>query len=595
MFPYSAPIKDMIFAIETVGKMKDLQQMAPFVEATPDMVEAIVNEGGRQAAEIAAPLNHSGDMEGSKVKDGSVVTPKGFKEAYAKYVEAGWNGLMATTDYEGQGLPFLLASAVQEAWASANMSLSLCPMLNHGSIEAITHHASDELKDVYLAKMISGRWTGTMNLTEPQAGSDVGAVKTKAQPLSDGSFAISGSKIFITFGDHDMAENIIHLVLARTPDAPPGTRGISMFLVPKFLVNPDGTLGDDNNVRCVSVEHKLGIHASPTCVMSFGDDGNCLGWLVGEENKGMKNMFTMMNHARINVGLQGVAIAERATQHAVAYAKERMQGVAIGMDSAGPHAIIHHPDVRRMLMTMRAMTEGLRALTYLNASAVDHAHGSVDPAEKNKWQGLADLLTPITKSYCTDVGVEVASIGVQVHGGMGFVEETGAAQFYRDARIAPIYEGTNGIQAMDLVGRKFSLDGGAHWQNHLKNMEDIADKLSGSKLKTHKHDLEKAILKTHQATVKMIEMAVEQPRALGIGSSYVLRMYGIVTCAALLADMALVAEDKLEAGEGDANWLQGKIDIANFYMEHILPQINALYAPATAGEEVVFQMDIENL
>lgn len=595
MFPYSAPTKDMIFNVNTVGKMNDLQEMTPFSEATPDMVEAIIEEGGRQASEIAAPLNHSGDIEGSRVENGGVVTPTGFKEAYAHYVEAGWNGLMASTDYEGQGLPFLLAIAVQEAWASANMSLSLCPMLNHGSVEAITHHASDELKDIYLAKMVLGQWTGTMNLTEPQAGSDVGAVSSKAKPLSDGSYAVSGSKIFITFGDHDMAENIIHLVLARTPNAPAGTRGISMFLVPKFLVNDDGSLGADNNVRCVSVEHKLGIHASPTCVMSFGDEGESVGWLVGEENKGMKNMFTMMNHARINVGLQGVAIAERATQHAVAYAKERVQGNAIGMDEAGPHAIIHHPDVRRMLMTMRAMTDGIRALTYLNASAVDHAHGSSELADKKKWQGLADLLTPITKSFCTDVGVEVSSLGVQVHGGMGFVEETGAAQFYRDARIAPIYEGTNGIQAMDLVGRKFSMDGGVHWQGHLKTMEDIACKMSGTALEKHKKPLEKAVEETHQASVKMIEMSVEQPKGLGVGSSYVLRMYGISTCAALLAEMAMTAEERIKAGDSDTVWLQGKIDTAQFFMEHILPQVSALYSSATAGDETVFQMDVDNL
>lgn len=595
MFPYSAPTEDMLFTIETIGKINDLQQLAPFAEATPDMVEAIIEEGGRQAAEVAGPLNHAGDMEGSRVEGGGVVTPKGFKEAYAHYVEAGWNGLGASPEYGGQGLPFLLAIAVQEAWASANMSFSLCPMLNHGSVEAISHHASAALKDKYLAKMITGQWSGAMNLTEPQAGSDVGAVKSKATPLGDGSYAVKGSKIFITFGDHDMAENIIHLVLARTPDAPQGTRGISMFLVPKYLVNDDGTVGSANNVECVSVEHKLGIHASPTCVMSFGEGGDSIGWLVGDENKGMKNMFTMMNHARINVGLQGVAIAERATQHAVAYAKERVQGNAIGAMDAGPHAIIHHPDVRRMLMTMRAMTDGLRALTYLNASAVDHANGSEGAEEKQRWQGLADLLTPITKAFCTDVGVEVASLGVQVHGGMGYVEETGAAQFYRDARIAPIYEGTNGIQAMDLVGRKFSLDGGAHWRRHLESLGAIAGKLAEGELAALAHDLKNAIAATRETSEQLSEMAATDPRGLGIGSSYMLRMYGLTTCGALLADMAMIAQHRLQKGEGNKAYLEAKIATARFYFQHILPQVSSLSAPATAGEDTTFAMDVDAL
>lgn len=594
MFPYKSPTQDMLYTIDVIGKINNLQTLAPFSEATPDMVEAIVSEGGRQAAEIAGPLNHSGDMEGSRVENGGVVTPKGFKEAYAHYVEAGWNGLIADPNYGGQGLPFLLATAVQEAWCSANMSLSLCPMLNHGSVEAITYHASAELKDKYLSKMITGEWTGTMNLTEPQAGSDVGAVKSKATPKADGSYAIKGTKIFITFGDHDMSENIIHLVLARTPDAPNGTRGISMFLVPKFLVNDDGVVGNSNNVSCVSVEHKLGIHASPTCVMSFGEDGETIGWLVGDENKGMANMFTMMNHARVNVGLQGVAIAEAATQQAVGYAKERTQGNAIGVSEQGPHAIIHHPDVRRMLMTMRAFSEGTRALAYLNASAVDHAHGVEDSAEKQKWSDLADLLTPITKAFCTDIGVEVASLGVQVHGGMGYVEETGAAQFYRDARIAPIYEGTNGIQAMDLVGRKFSMQGGNVWREHIKSMAAIAEKMDG-KLSAAKEALESALIATHDASEKLSEMAANNPKGLGIGSCYILRMYGLTTCAALLGEMAIEAEKRIAAGAENKSFLQAKIDTALFYFQHILPQVQGLHDPAISGDESTFALSVDDM
>ena len=589
MSAFRAPVKEMRFVMDSVCGLADLQKIETFAEASGDLVDAVLDEAGKLAAGILDPLNLPGDQAGSVLENGVVRAPDGFAEAYRAYVEGGWNGLAVAEEHGGQGLPFLLMAGVQEMFTSANMSWALCPMLTHGAVKAMTAHASDELKAIYLAKLVSGEWTGTMNLTEPQAGSDVGALKSTATPRGDGSYSIRGTKIFITWGEHEMAENIIHLVLARTPGAPEGSKGISMFLVPKFLVNADATIGARNDLKCVSLEHKLGIHASPTCVMSFGDNDDCAGWLVGVENQGMRNMFTMMNHARINVGLQGVAIAERATQRAVAYAFERVQGVPAGAGGPAPGPIAGHADVRRMLMTMRVLTEAARALTYLNASAVDRGHAHPDQEVRRRWAGLADLLTPVTKAFATDMGVEVASLGVQVHGGMGFIEETGAAQHYRDARIAPIYEGTNGIQALDLVGRKLNQDGGAHWRHFFREIglftEALPAKGALSSVKPHLQD---AMIALHNAAEWLTGEGAGSPRAVQAGATPFARMFGITVGGYLLAREAVEAESRLDAGDSDGDFLNGKIASARFYAANILPQAAALHAAVTAGDEAMF-------
>jgi alkylation response protein AidB-like acyl-CoA dehydrogenase len=463
---YIPPVAEQSFLLEHVVKIGELSGHNAFADASPDVVDAIVRGIGEFAAGEFAPLNRIGDEQGAKWSPEGVTLPQGFKEAYRAYVEAGWGTLSGPVEYGGQGLPVTLAALVLEDLGSANMGFSLCMMLSVGAVEALRHHGSEELRRLWLPRLITGEWTGTMNLTEPQAGSDVGAIKTRAEPVGDGTYRIKGQKIFITYGEHDLAPNIAHLVLARLPDAPAGTKGISLFLVPKFRLDADGAPGVFNDARCVSIEHKLGIRASPTCVMSYGDNDDCLGWLIGEENAGMRAMFTMMNNARLNVGLEGVAIAERATQAAVTYAAERVQGMREGRSAR----IIEHPDVRRMLLRMKALTQAARALGYYTAGQADR--GALgDEAAKCR----ADLLTPLVKAYGTDIGVEVASLGMQVHGGMGFIEETGAAQYYRDVRIAPIYEGTNGIQAADLVGRKLGLQGGAILARLLDEIDAGAD------------------------------------------------------------------------------------------------------------------------
>ena len=559
---YKPPIASQRFLLETIADIASLPG-----EMDGDLAEAILTEAGKLAAGVFAPLNRPGDIAGAQWRDGEVTLPEGFREALAAFAEGGWIGLNADERFGGQGLPFALACAVQEQWASANMALSLCPMLTLGAIEALKVHGSPEQQETWLKPLVEGRFTGTMNLTEPQAGSDVGALRTQATPAGDGSWRIRGSKIFITWGEHDLAENIVHLVLARTPDAPAGTRGISLFLVPKYL--PDGSR---NDVRCVSIEHKLGIHASPTCTMSFGDEGNCIGWLIGPEMGGMRAMFTMMNHARINVGLQGIAVAERATQAAAAYARERVQG----RNAAGqPARIVEHPDVRRMLMTMRALTEGARAIACLNAAAIDRAHhGDADA------QGLADLLTPITKAFGTDTGVEVASLGVQVFGGMGFIEETGAAQYYRDARIAPIYEGTNGIQAIDLVGRKLSMDGGRHWRDLLARERAFVAALSGTEIAALAPWLEDALEALQAASITVAGAdGVDREAA----ATPYLRMFGLTLAALLLARQAAAAAARLAAGEGNEPFLTSRIDIARFFAEQLLPAAPALLGPISRG------------
>ena len=533
-----------------------------------DILDAILEGAAAFAEGEFAPLNRIGDTVGARWADGRVTMPPGYREAYRAYVDGGWGSLDGPEEAGGQGLPFALATVVLEDLGTANMAFTLCPMLTVGAIEAIHTHGSDEQKAVYLPKLVSGEWTGTMNLTEPQAGSDVGALRSTATPNDDGSWSVTGQKIYITFGDHDLTDNIVHLVLARTPGAPEGTKGISLFLVPKFRADADGKFTVANDVRCASIEHKLGINASPTCTMVYGDAGDCKGWLIGPEFGGMRAMFTMMNNARLNVGLQGVQIGEAATQAAVAYARDRVQ----------VKPIIDHPDVRRMLMRMKALTQGARALIYAAAAEVDRAKAGVAGAKSR-----VDVLTPLCKSWGTDVGCEVASLGVQVHGGMGFVEETGAAQHYRDIRIAPIYEGTNGIQAADLAGRKLGLDGGAAVESLLA---DIRSDGAG----------ERHLL----ALADAVERSVAWMNAHGgddrlAGSAALLDMMAVATAGSLMARQRRIAQERLDAGEGDPAFLTAKIAVARFFLDRIVPEALGKEASTCAGAEGLFVLSAEQI
>ena len=566
---YTPPIAEQRFLLEHVVRLSELAGHNAFAEATPDLAHAILDGAGAFAAGEFAPLNRVGDQIGARWSETGVTMPPGFKEAYRAYVEGGWGTLAGPTEYGGQGLPLTLATVVMEDLGSANMAFSLIMMLTPGTVEALKHHGSPDLQRLWLPKLVSGEWSGTMNLTEPQAGSDVGALKTRAVPNGDGTYRIKGQKIFITFGEHDLADNIVHLVLARLPDAPAGTKGISLFLVPKFRLGETGEPSAPNDVRCVSIEHKMGIHASPTCVMSYGDHDESLGWLVGEENGGMRAMFTMMNNARLNVGLQGVSLGERATQAAVAYARERVQGSRAGAPSREPVAIIEHPDVRRMLLRMKALTQAARALTYYTAGMTDR--GSLGDADA---QARADLLTPLVKAYGTDIGVEVTSLGVQVHGGMGFIEETGAAQHYRDARISPIYEGTNGIQAADLVGRKLGLEGGAVLARLLA---DIRAEAGGER--------------TVMDLVDACETAAAHLTAANAddrlaGSYPFLTMLSVATAGWLMARQLEAAE----ASEAEADFLAMKKAAARFYLNQIVPEAAGLMAAATASAAILYSI-----
>jgi alkylation response protein AidB-like acyl-CoA dehydrogenase len=570
---YKAPLAEQSFVLETIGDLPGLARFSKFSALDDGIAGAILEEGSRLAEGVFAPLNQRGDTEGLAWSSQGVKHPEGFADAYTSYIEGGWGSLSAEPEYGGQGLPFTLALAFAEQLTASNMAFSLCMLLTGGAVEAIHAHGADEQKRLYLPKLISGQWTGTMNLTEPQAGSDVGALRAAATPAADGSWRIKGSKIFITWGEHDLAENIVHLVLARTPGAPAGTRGISLFLVPKFLPDAAGNPGGRNDLRCVSIEHKLGIHASPTCAMTFGDEGQCVGWLIGAENAGMRAMFTMMNAARISVGLQGVAISERAYQGALAYARDRVQSVPIG--GVAPARIIEHPDVRRMLMTMRATTQAIRAIAYFNAAAIDRSRVETDGTLKHAARGLADLLTPITKAYATDQGVEMASLAIQVFGGMGFIEETGAAQHYRDIRIAPIYEGTNGIQALDLVGRKLHADGGAHWRRLIDELSTMAALLPRKReLGNIRVSVIKSLKMLREATEKVVSL--DATAAAWVASPF-LKMFGIILGASLLAKQAGVAATKLAKDEGDVKFLGAKIATAAFFTQELLPQAQALY------------------
>jgi alkylation response protein AidB-like acyl-CoA dehydrogenase len=551
--------------------------LAPELEG--GVAEAVLDEAAKFATDVIAPLNRVGDLNGSKLKDGAVTTPPGWKEAYKAWAEAGWNSLPAPEAYGGQGLPTLLQSACIEMWNSAAFAFALGPLLTVGAIEALYAHGSDHLKETYLAKLVSGEWMGTMNLTEPQAGSDLNALRSKAERQSDGTYRITGQKIFITYGEHDLTENIVHLVLARLPDAPPGTRGISLFLVPKYLVNADGSLGAHNDLRCSGIEHKLGIHASPTCSMAFGDKGGAIGWLIGEENRGLACMFTMMNNARLNVALQGVAIAERAYQQALAFAHERKQGAALDAPKGAPMSpIIVHPDVRRMLMDMRAKTQGARAISYQVAEALDRSHRETDEVRRKAASERAAILTPIAKAYATDIGIDVASTGVQVHGGMGFVEETGAAQHLRDARIAAIYEGTNGIQAIDLVTRKLPLSGGEAVKALIAEMRGIVGEVERANNPGFGHAatrLGAAVDALERATEWMLAtLGTSQADALAGATPY-LKLFALAQGGTGLAKKALATRSEAE-GTGD-------LATARFYAEYIATEAPALELTVTEG------------
>ena len=568
---FTPPTADQILAIKVSAGIDEIAASERFAAATPDLVEAIVEGVGAFAAGEWAPLHRIGDKVGAKWANGAVTLPAGYADAYKAFVEQGWGSIAGPEAFGGQGLPFTLATAALETLGAANMGFTLLPMLTVGAIEALDHHGSDAQKALYLPKLISGEWSGTMNLTEPQAGSDVGALRTTATPITEGPHAgkyrITGTKIYITFGEHDAADNIIHLVLARTPGSPEGSRGISLFIVPKFHVEQDGSIGARNDVTCVSIEHKLGIHASPTCVMSYGDAGECIGEMVGHENGGLRAMFTMMNSARINVGSQGVQIAERALQQASAYARDRVQSARAGSASKAPVAIIEHPDVRRMLMRMRALTEGSRALLYYTAGQVDRGTLGNDAAQKR-----AELLVPMLKAWGTDIGCEVASLGIQVHGGMGFVEETGAAQHYRDARIAPIYEGTNGIQAADLVTRKLGYDNGGVLQSLM------------------------AQIATEMEDVPEVAALAKDAAAIGQWMSETASLDDKLAGSVPFTTMCAVAVAGWQLGcQARASGLHAKTAVTKFFNRVIVPEARGLGSSAMAGAALLYDLDSEAL
>jgi alkylation response protein AidB-like acyl-CoA dehydrogenase len=574
---FTAPTTEQLFVLKTITGIDELAGHERFAEATPDLVEAIVEGVGEFAAGEFAPLYRIGDTVGARLIDGSVKMPEGYREAYQHYVEAGWSALSAPADHGGQGLPFSLATVALDSLGAANMAFALCPILTVGAIEALHHHGSDSQKALYLPKLSTGEWTGTMNLTEPQAGSDVGALRATATPRGDGTYAIRGQKIYISFGDHDMADNIIHLVLARTPDAPAGTKGISLFLVPKYRLDADGNPGEANGIKTVSIEHKMGINASPTCVLQFGEEGESIGELIGPEFGGMRAMFTMMNNARLNVGLQGVQIAEGATQKALWFARERVQSARAGA-GRDPVAIIEHPDVRRMLLRMKAGTEAIRALLYYASGQVDRANLGVPGARE-----MVDLLTPLAKTYGTDLGSEIASLGVQVHGGMGYVEETGAAQYYRDIRIAQIYEGTNGIQAADLVGRKLGMAGGDVVRGLIAEVQ--ADAGNHPALAALAGDVA-------EVTEYMVGANVDDRLA---GSYPYCTMMAVMTAGWLMLKQQRAAQAMLDSGEGNPDFLKAKLVTTRFYLERMVPEASGLKAAAMAGGDLLYALDAEAL
>ncbi len=592
MSDYRAPVKDMRFVMDELAGFKELSQIAGFEEATPDLADAVLDEAAKFAGEVLAPLNRIGDKEGCKLTPNGVTTPPGWKEAYKAFCEAGWNGISSPAEFGGQGLPDSLGVAVKEMVCSASLSFSLGPLLTTGAVEALLTCASNELKATYLEKMVTGEWTGTMNLTEPQAGSDLALIRSRAEPQADGSYRVFGQKIFITYGDHDMTDNIVHLVLARLPDAPAGVKGISMFLVPKFLVNADGSLGARNDAHCVSIEHKLGIHASPTCVMAYGDHGGAVGYLLGEPNRGLEYMFIMMNEARLGVGLQGIALGERAYQQALGYARERKQG----RDALTGEALVSidkHPDIRRMLMLMKCRVEACRAMAYYTSGLLDRAHAAGHTEEGKRHLWLAEFMIPIVKGGGTEMGIDVTSLGVQIHGGMGFIEETGAAQHWRDSRITTIYEGTTGIQANDLLFRKLMRDQGATAKVVFGEIHATVKALAASgkpELQAMGQRLGVALKAWTQATEWLAANA--KGGLGGVLTAAVPYLHLAVTVCGgwFMGKAALVAAGYLDTGEGDQAFYRAKVATARFYADQMLPQAGAFAETVMAGDAAIGAM-----
>lgn len=595
MTPYAAPVADMRFVLNDMGLLEQIRALPGCAETSPDLVEAILEEAGKFAAEKLAPINYSGDQQGAQIENGVVRVPDGFEAAYKDFVDGGWNAVPFDAEFGGQELPWTVSTAVAEMWQSANMAWALCPLLTQGAIDAIQVHGSQDQRETFLPKMVSGEWSGTMNLTEPQAGSDLSLIRTKAERC-EGHYKIRGTKIYITYGEHEMAENIVHLVLARCEDAPEGVRGISLFIVPKYLPKADGTPGEKNDLRCVSIEHKLGIHGSPTCVMSYGDGDGAIGYLVGEENRGLEYMFTMMNNARLAVGLQGLSIIERSYQQARSFAMDRKQGRS-GDKRLAP--IVDHADVRRMLMTMRSHAEAMRGLVLETMLALDQSKRHPDKSWQDWAERRVGLLTPVVKGWFTDMSVELASMGVQVHGGMGFVEETGAAQHFRDSRILPIYEGTNGIQAMDLVGRKLLRDGGTGMQEYLDELNILItglNEIEGEDMASLRKRLAAAIDAIEDATEWLLENASANDDIAGGSAAYFLKAVGITAGGAVMARAMRTAMEKLETDpSADTTFLKAKIATARFYADNVLTQVPGLTQSMLSGWETLRRIPDEAL
>jgi acyl-CoA dehydrogenase len=597
MREYVAPLRDMMFVLRELAPIEEVARLPGCGDATLELADAILKEAGKFASSVLSPLNATGDREGARWRDGEVATPRGWRDAYAQFTAGGWSALSCDPAHGGQGLPRLVSALVEEMWNAANLSFALCPMLNRGAIEALELYGSEEIKGKYLPKLVSGEWTGTMVLTEPQAGSDLSAVRTRAVPRPDGTYRLEGQKIFITYGEHDLAPNIVHLVLARTPDAPEGVKGISLFVVPKFLPAEGGGLGARNDVRCVSLEHKLGIHASPTAVMAFGDRDGAVGWLVGEENRGLEYMFVMMNAARYAVGIEGVGLSERAYQRALDYARERVQGTELGTKSKEKVAIVRHPDVRRMLLLMKSRTEAMRALACVVAAAGDVARLHPDAARRSASQAFVDLMIPVVKGWSTESAVEIASLGVQVHGGMGYVEETGAAQHLRDVRITPIYEGTTGIQALDLVGRKVARDKGQAIGAVIASMREVEAELEragGDDLAAVAARLRDGIGALEHAVQFVVSTYGPDVRRAAVGAVPFLELFGTVAGGWQMARAALAARRRL-AEPGEAAFCRAKIATARFYADHVLVRALGLSRTVVTGAEAALAIEDEQL
>jgi len=602
MADYRPPLRDVNYVLDHLVDLDGLCALPAYSALDADTIKGVLEENARFVAEVIAPLNRIGDTVGSVYEPATntVRTPDGFIDAYRQYVDAGWGGVPFPEVYDGGGFPWLVGIVMQEFISSANMAFSMAPLLTQGAIDLLMHHGNEEQKEKYLKRMVTGEWTGTMNLTEPQAGSDVGAVRTKAVPQTDGTYRITGTKIYISFGEHDMAENIVHLVLARTPDAPAGTKGISCFVVPKYLVNDDGSLGARNDVKVVSIEHKMGIKASPTCVMSFGEDDGAIAYLIGEENRGMSYMFTMMNSARLSVGLEGLALAERAYQDALQYSQERRQGRAPlvpAPEDGGMSYIIDLPDVRRMLLTMRSIIDALRAIIYVNAHALDMANHHPDEDVRQRNQELVELLIPVSKGFGTDMGIEATSLAIQVYGGMGYIEESGVPQHFRDARITAIYEGTNGIQAMDLVGRKLPMRAGGVMDDYLTQVSSLVGRLdaAGAEFAGIRDRLDESLACVRNTVMWLTEHGIADVRNALAGATPFLRMFGLLVGARYLADSALAAKADIDAGVGDAEYLNARITVARFYSDNLLPGVLGLESAVTAGFEDLYAIANEAL